>query len=229
MKITRVYADERGESHFADDEVELKDAGSIGRLSAPIPAKHVILRRNDPGYDYDWHVAPNRQFIVLLDGAIEIETQPGRGTRFRVMFPASGRREVALAAAAADTADWKAQGTVLVIDDDEGVRDLVGETLERAGLRVLHAPDAATGVDRFARHADAIDLVILDCSLPAARGEEPFDAIRRLSPGARVLLLSGYSEERAAAPLAGRGLAGFLQKPFLPERLLERVRAALGR
>jgi PAS domain S-box-containing protein len=160
-------------------------------------------------------------------GVIEIETHPGRGTRFRVMFPTSGRREMASAAEAIAIADWSGQGTVLVIDDDEGVRDLVGETLERSGLCVLHAPDAATGVDVFERHAEAIDLVILDRSLPAPRGEEPFDAIRRLRPAARVLLVSGYSEERAAAPLAGKGLAGFLQKPFLPERLLERVRAAL--
>jgi hypothetical protein len=83
MKITRVYADERGESHFADEEVELKDAGTIGHLSEPIPAKHVMLRRNEPGYDYDWHVAPSRQFIVLLDGAIEIETSDGARRTFR--------------------------------------------------------------------------------------------------------------------------------------------------
>jgi PAS domain S-box-containing protein len=160
-------------------------------------------------------------------GAIEIETDPGRGTRFRVMFPASGRRETSSAAAAAEIASWKAEGTVLVVDADEGVRDLVAETLERAGLRVLHAADAATAVELFERHADAIDLVILDRGLRAARGEELFDAIRRLRPAAPILLVSGYSEERAAAPLAGKELAGFLQKPFLPERLLERVRAAL--
>lgn len=83
MKITRVYTDEHGESHFADAEVELKDAGSIGHLSDPIPARHVILRRNDPGYDYDWHVAPSRQFIVLLDGVIEIETSDGERRTFQ--------------------------------------------------------------------------------------------------------------------------------------------------
>jgi hypothetical protein len=83
MKITRVYADERGESHFGDEEVELKVAGSIGHLSEPIPVKQVIFRRNDPDYDYDWHVAPSRQFIVLLDGVIEIETSDGARRTFR--------------------------------------------------------------------------------------------------------------------------------------------------
>ena len=82
MKVTRVYTDERGETHFADQEVELRDAGPIGHLSERIPAKAVIFRRNDPGYDYDWHVAPQRQFIVLLDGAIEIEVSDGERRTF---------------------------------------------------------------------------------------------------------------------------------------------------
>ena len=83
MTITRVYADERGESHFVDEEIELRNAGPIGHLSEPIPARAVIFRRNDPGYDYDWHVAPQRQFIVLLDGVIEIETSDGIRRTFR--------------------------------------------------------------------------------------------------------------------------------------------------
>jgi hypothetical protein len=83
MKVTRVYADERGESHFADQEFELRDGGPIGRLSEPVPAKAVVFRTNDAGYDYDWHVAPRRQFIVLLDGAIEIEVSDGARRTFR--------------------------------------------------------------------------------------------------------------------------------------------------
>jgi hypothetical protein len=83
VNVTRIYADERGESRFADCEVELRDAGPIGRLSEPIPARSVILRKNDPGYDYTWHVAPQRQFIVLLDGAIEVETSDGIRRTFR--------------------------------------------------------------------------------------------------------------------------------------------------
>jgi len=83
MRITRVYADEHGESHFADEDIQLRDAGPIGHLSEAIPAKSLIFRKNDPGYDYDWHVAPRRQFIVLLDGAIEIEVSDGTRRTFR--------------------------------------------------------------------------------------------------------------------------------------------------
>jgi hypothetical protein len=82
MNITRIYSDDAGESHFGDQRIELTDAGSIGHLSKPVPATGVIFRRNDPGYDYDWHVAPQRQFIVLLDGAIEIEVSDGSRRTF---------------------------------------------------------------------------------------------------------------------------------------------------
>ena len=83
MKVTRVFADEQGESHFAQEQIELTDAGPIGHLSQPIPAKSVIFRTNAPGYDYDWHVAPQRQFIVLLDGAIQIEVSDGERRTLR--------------------------------------------------------------------------------------------------------------------------------------------------
>ena len=96
MRITRVYADERGESHFADLEIELRDSGLIGHLSEPIAATSVIFRRNDPVYDYDWHVAPRRQFVVLLDGAIEIEVSDGerrtlRGPEILLVEDTTGR------------------------------------------------------------------------------------------------------------------------------------------
>ena len=82
MKITRVYADDHGESHFDELSIELHEAGSIGHLSEPVPAKSVIFRSNDPGYDYDWHVAPQRQLIVLLNGKIEIEVSDGTRRSF---------------------------------------------------------------------------------------------------------------------------------------------------
>lgn len=83
FQITRVFADDEGESHFEVVEVELADGGEIGFLSDVLPSNGVILRENDESYDYDWHTAPRRQYIVLLDGAIEIEVSDGEIREFR--------------------------------------------------------------------------------------------------------------------------------------------------
>lgn len=82
MKVTRVYADAAGESHFGEVDIPLQDAGPIGRLSEHYPAKSIIFRENDPDYDFDWHCAPQRQYILLLDGEIELETSDGEKRRF---------------------------------------------------------------------------------------------------------------------------------------------------
>lgn len=83
FQITRVFADEEGESHFEIVEVGLIDGGEIGFLSQLFPSRGVIFRENNEGYDYDWHNAPRRQYIVLLDGAIEIEVSDGEIREFR--------------------------------------------------------------------------------------------------------------------------------------------------
>ena len=83
MRITRVYTDGEGESHFDDLVIKLRDAGPIGHLSDRFPVKEVLFRRNDPEYDYGWHPAPRRQFIVLLDGAIELEVSDGERRMLR--------------------------------------------------------------------------------------------------------------------------------------------------
>ncbi len=82
MKVTRVYADAAGESHFESIDIPLRDAGEIGRLSERQPVASIIFRENDADYDFDWHHAPQRQYIVLLDGEIEIETSDGELRRF---------------------------------------------------------------------------------------------------------------------------------------------------
>jgi len=82
FKITRVFNDEQGESYFEDITIPLENGGEIGKLSELIPTKGVIFREVSPGYDYDFHTAPQRQYIVLLDGEIEIETSLGEKRKF---------------------------------------------------------------------------------------------------------------------------------------------------
>ena len=77
FKVTRIYSDENGDSRFEDIFIPLRDAGEIGMLSETIPAKGIIFREVSPEYDYDFHNAPQRQYLVLIDGSIEIETSLG--------------------------------------------------------------------------------------------------------------------------------------------------------
>ena len=83
FKVTRLYSDSSGESHFEDVEVHLTEAGMIGSLSEEIPAKNIIFRTVNPSYDWDFHNAPQRQYIILLDGEIEIETSLGDKRTFK--------------------------------------------------------------------------------------------------------------------------------------------------
>lgn len=75
--ITRIYSDDNGDSHFEKVEIPLQDAGTIGNLSAPLPAGNIIFREVVESYDYTYHTAPHKQYILLLDGGIEIETSLG--------------------------------------------------------------------------------------------------------------------------------------------------------
>ena len=79
MKVTRVYTGDDNQSHFEDVDVPLKDGGGVGQLSDLIPATGVIFRETSGGYDLDFHNAPRRQYVVMLDGAVEIEI--GDGTK----------------------------------------------------------------------------------------------------------------------------------------------------
>ncbi len=82
MKYTRVYATPDGHSHFADETATLESAGALGRLSEPRQVEGIVFRETDPDYNYDWHNPPARQFVVLLDGEIEIEVSNGEVRRF---------------------------------------------------------------------------------------------------------------------------------------------------
>jgi len=83
FQITRIYSDSNGDSHFEYFEIPLKEAGNVGELSDVLPAKGIIFREVEPSYDWNFHVAPQRQYIILLDGKIEIETSLGEKRVFK--------------------------------------------------------------------------------------------------------------------------------------------------
>lgn len=82
MKVTRIYTGDDGESHFEEIEIPLRDAGDIGSLSETFKATGMILRETSGDYDYDFHNAPQRQYVVMLDGGVDIELGDGSSRRF---------------------------------------------------------------------------------------------------------------------------------------------------
>ena len=82
MKITRLYSDKNGESHFEDIDIPLKNSGDIGRLYEILPVTGMMLRENPGVYNYDWHPAPGKQYIVMLEGMLEVEVSDGERRSF---------------------------------------------------------------------------------------------------------------------------------------------------
>jgi len=156
-------------------------------------------------------------------GAIKVYSEPEKGTSFKVLLPSSDKSVKLETFPADDFAQLRGEGTILVVDDEETIRTLGRNTLERKGFRVLTAADGREAVEVYREHLEEIRLVLLDMTMPHLSGEEVFREMRYLNPGIKVVLSSGYNEQEATNRFVGKGLAGFLQKPYKPDGLLEIV------
>jgi signal transduction histidine kinase len=162
-------------------------------------------------------------------GAIKLYSEPGNGTTFKILFPCA--RSGAGVSASLDRLpeeSWSASGTILVVDDEEVVRDVAQNMLETFGFQVLTAHNGQAGVELFRQQADEIVAVLLDMTMPQMNGDEAFREMRRIRPGIKVILTSGYNEQDATTHFSGKGLAGFVQKPFQLATLTELLRDILA-
>jgi CheY-like chemotaxis protein len=158
-------------------------------------------------------------------GALKVYSKPGSGTTFKVLFPASANPMGHQPAAVAR--ELGGSGTILVVDDEEIVRQTARHTLERYGYKTLTAKDGASAVDVYRRQPDDIGLVLLDLTMPVMNGEEALRHMQLINPRVRVLLTSGYNEVEAVQRFSGKGLAGFIQKPYTAAALAEKVKEVL--
>jgi PAS domain S-box-containing protein len=159
-------------------------------------------------------------------GALKVYTKPGQGTTFKALFPAS--EKAVSEHEPVVHGDLAGAGLVLIVDDEEIVAKTARHTLERFGYRTETAPDGKTALDIYRRDPDRIDLVLLDLTMPVMSGEQTLREIQLLRPSARVLLTSGYNEVEAVQRFAGKGLAGFIQKPYTSMALARKVKEILS-
>jgi len=163
-------------------------------------------------------------------GAIKVYSEQGKGTTFKVLFPA-GQSNSSDQGLQVERAGWKPSmpGTVLVVDDEESVRDVVSRMMERLGFQVITAAGSREAVTIFATKARDITCVLLDLTMPDKDGVETFGELRRIRPEVPVILCSGYTEHDATQRFVGKGLAGFLQKPYTFAALADKLREVLER
>jgi two-component system cell cycle sensor histidine kinase/response regulator CckA len=160
-------------------------------------------------------------------GAMKVYSSPGKGSTFKVLFPAMGIGQVPETADVPGTYEGNNQ-TVLIVDDEESVRSTARNTLQRRGYRTLEARDGREALDVFRQFAQEIALVLLDLTMPYMNGEEVLRELKIISPEVRVLLSSGFNEVEAVRRFTGKGLAGFLQKPYTAAMLAETIKTIIA-
>jgi two-component system, cell cycle sensor histidine kinase and response regulator CckA len=163
-------------------------------------------------------------------GAIKIYSEVNKGTTFKILFPANESSDTDLVVQHHNQPEkdtWKGEGTILIADDEESICAVGKQMLGRLGFDALLAADGREAVELFRQHPAKIDCVLLDLTMPHMDGEQAFREMRRIRSDIKVILCSGYNMQDATQRFAGKGLAGFIQKPYNLTQLREALREAL--
>jgi len=160
-------------------------------------------------------------------GMVEVQSEPSCGSLFTVMLPLKKGPAAATAPVESKEPDG-CTGTILVVDDEPIIRELVPEILAEAGFRPIIARDGREALEIYADCWRHIDLVILDMIMPGMNGRETFRALKRINPEIRALLSTGFSADGPAEEALDEGILGLVRKPYRPEQLCEAICRAMS-
>jgi len=161
-------------------------------------------------------------------GFIDVESLPGEGTTFRMYFPVPHRQVERTVVQKKKLAQVSGGNeTILVVEDEELLLDLVKTILERKGYDVLTAKDGVEAVEQYRRYQEKIALVLTDIGLPRLSGLEAFVAMRQMNPKLRTIIASGYLSTGLRSEMVSAGTRDFVQKPYDPSELLKKIREVL--
>jgi two-component system cell cycle sensor histidine kinase/response regulator CckA len=164
--------------------------------------------------------------VTSHHGFIDVESQVGRGTTFRLYFPIPERSIQMPLVATEQPQGQTLDGTetLLVVEDEEMMLDLLKNILEGKGYRVMTAKDGAEAIEMYAQHRDQIDLVLMDMGLPKVGGAEALQRLQSIDPKVKVILASGYISPHVKSEVLKAGVKHFVQKPYVPQEVLRRIR-----
>jgi len=207
--------------------VEVRDTG-VGMTEEvqklifdPFYTTHRDIGRAGMGLSMAYGIVKNHA------GGIHAESAPGEGSAFRIYLPAITRLPASIPAAEDDPYP-KGTETVLLVDDEPALREMAESMLQALGYRTFVAEDGQAACRLFAERKEEIDLVVLDIIMPKMGGRDTFRELRRMKPGIRVLLSSGYSVEGMVQEILAEGANGFLPKPYGLSQVARAIRKALS-
>jgi two-component system, cell cycle sensor histidine kinase and response regulator CckA len=167
--------------------------------------------------------------VKAHEGYILCYSEPGQGTAFRIYWPASPEM-IVLDQDARDKDTFEGGSeNILVVDDEEDIRELTVEALQDHGYQTFSAASGEQALEIYSRDRESIDLVVLDLNMPGMGGSRCLEEILKINPGAKALIASGYSASAQAGDVLSKGAAGFIGKPFQVHELLARVREVLDK
>jgi two-component system, cell cycle sensor histidine kinase and response regulator CckA len=160
--------------------------------------------------------------VKQANGAIFVYSEPGLGTTFKIVIPVAADGQIEEVEVVPHLATHGGVETVLVVEDEESVRKFVRKILEKIGYLVIEAVDGADALKVIDEHGQKIDLVLTDVVMPKVGGPELIGRLREIHPGSRVLYMSGYTDR--TVPLERDSGAAFIQKPFTPSQLGQKLK-----
>ena len=214
----------------ADDVVEIEvsdDGGGIASSDLPYIFEPFFTTK-EPGKGTGLGLATVYGIIHQSGGRIDVDSEVGKGTTFRIQLPRSYEKQARAQVASARTHEQPGTETILLVEDEDVVLRVLERSLRKDGYTLLVARNGREALQIVEQHGAAIDLIISDIVMPEMGGREMAESLKQRRFMKPVLFMSGYTED--AAGFRGDVGAGnaYLEKPFTPAALLEKVREVLG-
>ena len=196
------------------------DEATVGRIFEP------FFTTKGQGKDFGTGLGLSMVWSIVKNhkGYINVETKPGTGSTFQIYLPTTGVRVSLPPPSLRERKIQNGSETILVVDDEEIIREMTQQALEEYGYKVLTCSSGQSAVDLCKNRRGEIDLVIIDRIMPGMSGKETFIELKKICPNVKALFITGYGAEFEVRDELGLGICGFMQKPFQIADLCDEIR-----